>query len=99
MSMIEEEIKKEIRDIINKNKYYFTKKQLSKLLLELVDEIQVIDKDLTCVPPNYDNCIILSDNEQVWCLNMNTILAVDDLVILNDLPITNYFPTIELKIF
>ena len=45
MSMIEEEIKKEIRDIINKNKYYFTKKQLSKLLLELVDEIQVIDKD------------------------------------------------------
>ena len=43
--MIEEEIKKEIRDIINKNKYYFTKKQLSKLLLELVDEIQVIDKD------------------------------------------------------
>ena len=61
--------------------------------------IQVIDKDLTCVPPNYDNCIILSDNEQVWCLNMNTILAADDLVILNDLPITNYFPTIELKIF
>ena len=61
--------------------------------------IQVIDKDLTCVPSNYDNCIILSDNEQVWCLNMNTILAADDLVILNDLPITNYFPTIELKIF
>ena len=43
--MIEEEVKKEIRDIINKNKYYFTKKQISKLLLELVDEIQIIDKD------------------------------------------------------
>lgn len=43
--MIEEEVKKEIRDIINKNKYYFTKKQISKLLLDLVDEIQVIDKD------------------------------------------------------
>ena len=37
--MIEEEIKKEIIDIINKNRYYISKKQFCKLLLEIVDDI------------------------------------------------------------
>ena len=37
--MIEEEIKKEIRDIINKNRYYISKKEFCKLLLEIVDDI------------------------------------------------------------
>lgn len=37
--MIEEEVKKEIRDIINKNKYYLSKKEICKILLEIVDDI------------------------------------------------------------
>ena len=37
--MIEEEIKKEIIDIINKNRYYISKKEVCKLLLEIVDDI------------------------------------------------------------
>lgn len=43
--MIEEEIKKEIKDIINKNKYYLSKKEICKLLLEIVDDIKPINDE------------------------------------------------------
>lgn len=43
--MIEEEIKKEIIDIINKNKYYLSKKEICKLLLEIVDDINPINNE------------------------------------------------------
>lgn len=41
--MIEEEIKKEIINIINKNRYYISKKEFCKLLLEIVDDINPIN--------------------------------------------------------
>ncbi len=37
--MIEEQIKQEIIDIIDKNRYYISKKEFCKLLLEIVDDI------------------------------------------------------------
>ena len=43
--MIEEEIKKEIRDIINKNRYYISKKEVCKLLLEIVDDINPMNDE------------------------------------------------------
>jgi hypothetical protein len=43
--MIEEEIKKEIIDIINKNRYYISKKEVCKLLLEIVDDINPINDE------------------------------------------------------
>ena len=43
--MIEEEIKKEIIDIINKNRYYISKKEICKLLLEIVDDIKPINDE------------------------------------------------------
>lgn len=43
--MIEEEIKKEIKDIINKNRYYISKKEVCKLLLEIVDDINPINNE------------------------------------------------------
>ena len=44
--MIEEEIKKEIKDIINKNRYYLSKKEVCKLLLEIVDDINPINDEI-----------------------------------------------------
>lgn len=41
--MIEEEIKQEIIDIIDKNRYYISKKEFCKLLLEIVDDINPIN--------------------------------------------------------
>lgn len=43
--MIEEEIKKEIIDIINKNRCYLSKKEICKLLLEIVDDIKPINNE------------------------------------------------------
>lgn len=43
--MIEEEIKKEIINIRNKNRYYISKKKFCKLLLEIVDEINPINDE------------------------------------------------------
>lgn len=37
--MIKEEIKKEIIDIINKNKYYFSRKEICELLFEIAHDI------------------------------------------------------------
>jgi hypothetical protein len=44
--MFEEEIKKEIIDIINKNRYYVPKKEICKLLLEIVDDINPINDEI-----------------------------------------------------
>lgn len=43
--MFEEEIKKEIIDIINKNRYYISKKEICKLLLEIVDDINPMNDE------------------------------------------------------
>lgn len=43
--MIEEEIKKEIINIRNKNRYYISKKEFCKLLLEIVDDINPINDE------------------------------------------------------
>ena len=44
--MIEEEIKKEIINIRNKNRYYVSKKKFCKLLLEIVDDINPINDEI-----------------------------------------------------
>lgn len=43
--MIEEEIKKEIINIRNKNRYYISKKEFCKLLLEIVNDINPINDE------------------------------------------------------
>lgn len=43
--MIKEEFKKEIIDIINKNRCYLSKKEICKLLLEIVDDINPINNE------------------------------------------------------
>ena len=43
--MFEEELKKEIIDIINKNKCYLSKKEICKILLEIVDDIKPINNE------------------------------------------------------
>lgn len=43
--MIEEEIKKEIIDIINKNRYYVSKKEICKILVEIIDDISPINDE------------------------------------------------------
>lgn len=41
--MIEEEIKQEIIGIMHENRYYISKKEFCKLLLEIVDDINPIN--------------------------------------------------------
>ena len=60
--------------------------------------LEIYDKDIKSLPPDFDNLVIRSDAEREAALNLNTIINAEDIVILLDKDINSYSIDVTLKI-
>ena len=59
--------------------------------------LEIYDKDIETISPEFDNLIIRSDLERESFLNINTIINADDIVILRNKRIESYSVAFKLK--
>ena len=60
--------------------------------------LEIYDKDIKSLPPDFDNLVIRSDAEREAAINLNTIINAEDIVILLDKDINSYSIDVTLKI-
>ena len=60
--------------------------------------LEIYDKDIKSLPPDFDNLVIRADADRIAGLNINTIINADDIVILQDKDISSYNIEVQLKI-
>lgn len=60
--------------------------------------LEIYDKDIKTLPPDFDNLIIRADAERIASTNLNTIINAEDIVILLDKDINAYSIDLTLNI-
>jgi len=60
--------------------------------------LEIYDKDIKSLPPDFDNLVIRSDAEREAAINLNTIINAEDIVILLDKDINAYSLDVTLNI-